>query len=62
MRIPNQAIVMILRGKIHNQVLYSARNAKEKSEFVCTCCHRMLFEKIVLKFKEEHYDFANITV
>ena len=34
----------------------------DRPEFVCTCCHRMLFRKTVRQFKEDEYDFTNSVV
>ena len=33
-----------------------------KPEFVCTCCHRILFRKTVVIFNESNYNFGNLTV
>ena len=32
---------------------------REKPEFVCTCCHRWLFQKTVMKFDISKYDMTN---
>jgi len=31
-------------------------SAKEMPEFVCTCCHRLLFKQSVVEFKQEKYN------
>lgn len=35
---------------------------KMKPEFVCTCCHRILFRKTVVIFNESNYNFGHSTV
>lgn len=35
---------------------------EQKPEFVCTCCHRLLFKKTVKTFQDRNYDFTNETV
>ena len=35
---------------------------REKPEFVCTCCHRWLFQKSVMKFSVDRYDMSNAIV
>ena len=35
---------------------------QEKPEFVCTCCHHMLFSKTVKPFKLTDFDVGNDTV
>ena len=59
---PKQAIAVILEGKHAKAGVRFHEKCKEKPQFVCTCCHRMLFKKTVLKFKEEHYDFNSVIV
>ena len=35
---------------------------QNKPEFVCTCCHQMLFRKTVVVFHKNKYDFGNTLV
>ena len=32
---------------------------REKPAFVCTCCHRWLFQRCVITFDESKYDMEN---
>ena len=35
---------------------------QEKPQYVCTCCHRLLFHKTVVPFHLQEYDMTNDTV
>ena len=35
---------------------------QEKPQYVCTCCHRLLFQKTVVPFHLQEYDMTNDTV
>ena len=35
------------------------RAIREKPEFVCTCCHRMLFQRSVIRFDANRYNMVN---
>ena len=34
----------------------------EKPEFVCTCCHKWMFRRSVIKYDETQYNMSNDTV
>ena len=38
------------------------KSLQEKPEYVCTCCHHLLFKNTVKVFNVEKYDLANSTV
>ena len=57
-RMPMNAVAQ-LGQKAGENFLKALQN---KPEFVCTCCHHMLFRKMVVVFHENKYDFGNTLV
>ena len=50
----------IEKGSIEDAGEKFMRSCKELPEYVCTCCHRMLFRKTVDVFRRDKYKFGGI--
>ena len=60
--VENPIVPVHMKDKIIRAGALFLKALNDRPEFVCTCCHRMLFRKTVRKFKEHDYDFTNDVV
>ena len=60
--VENPIVPVHMKDKIIRAGDLFLKALNDRPEFVCTCCHRMLFRKTVRKFKEHDYDFTNDVV
>ena len=60
--VDNPAVPMYKKDKNIRAGALFLKALSNRPEFVCTCCHRMLFHKTVRKFKEDDYDLTNDVV
>ena len=60
--VENPIVPVHMKDKIIRAGALFLKALNDRPEFVCTCCHRMLFHKTVRKFKEHDYDFTNDVV
>ena len=51
----------VMEGKVKDGANF-LKALNEKPEYVCTCCHRLLFRKTVRNFLINEYDYTNETV
>ena len=60
----NEKLVLPYFGKYPNAVAGAnfKKALNQRPEYVCTCCHHMLFHKIVWLFHTTDYDMSDETV